>query len=756
MTKKATKRALLSSALALVVCISMLIGTTYAWFTDSVTSTNNIIKSGNLDVELYYQVEGQTDWTKVEEGTNIFKENALWEPGHTEVVKLKVVNEGTLALKYNLGVNIASEVGSTNVFDKAFKLSEYIKYGIVAGAQTYTRDQAVAAVDATATALKSAWNSGTTKLLASEEAIVTMVVYMPETVGNEANYKKGFAIPTINLGINLFATQVEAEFDSFDNEYDKDAITLVKDAAEAQAALDNATSGAIIKLAPGVDYGTLYLRPVAGSANTVTDCDYLVYRNEMLRNVENLTIVGAEGATVDAIVTEAGYVKDSGSTGYVVNIKNLVIDSVNFTDDYKNPNTAHKYSAPLFFDISYINVDGLTVKNCSLIGDNDMMNFVYFYGSGNPSNSTFVTAAKNITITNNIVDGIARLCELRQTENVTITNNIIKNTTLHGMLLTVDQGTYTGNVTVTGNTATGINERFVRMAGAGDAVVVIKDNTINAYLGADDDYIKVTDGTNVTVENNPMTRAIKASTADELVNAFASLTAGDTLYITNDIDMTGKTIAPVTGNKGFTMIGNGYTISNLASTERALFVAHSGSSSYTFDGVVLENCSVDSVAGYGALFVGDGDTSDAITIKNCVVKNCTVKSTKYAAAFVAYTAGYNVQNNGPVYSDVLISNCKVSGGSITGGGSAGAAVGHSGGNPDTTTTIENLEVDGVVINGEDAEHTGVVVGTAHIGKTIINNVNYNNVTGNYNTTTVIYGRFVPGTTGTLTIDGVSK
>ncbi|MBR6765497.1 MAG: SipW-dependent-type signal peptide-containing protein, partial [Clostridia bacterium] len=131
MTKKhSTKKALIASVLSLVLCFSMLIGTTFAWFTDSVTSANNIIKSGNLDVELYYQAEGQTDWTKVTNTTNVFKENALWEPGHTEVVKLKIVNEGTLALKYQLGVNVASEVGSVNVNDVEFKLSEYIKFGI--------------------------------------------------------------------------------------------------------------------------------------------------------------------------------------------------------------------------------------------------------------------------------------------------------------------------------------------------------------------------------------------------------------------------------------------------------------------------------------------------------------------------------------------------------------------------------------------------------------------------------------------------
>ena len=220
--------------------------------------------------------------------------------------------------------------------------------------------------------------------------------------------------------------------------------------------------------------------------------------------------------------------------------------------------------------------------------------------------------------------------------------------------------------------------------------------------------------------------------------------------------MSGKTVSTVRGNKGFTMLGNGYTISNLNSTAQALFVSNSGSSAYAFENVVLKNCSVVSTSNYAALFVGDGDTSDAIVINNCQVIDCTVESAKYAAAFVAYTAGYNKQNDGPVYSDVTISNCSVVGGSITGGGSVGVAVGHSGGNADTTTKVENLTIKGVAINGEDAAHTGIAIGTANVGKTIINNVTYENVTGNYNADHELYGRSVLGTTGSLTIDGVSK
>ena len=74
---KSTKKALMLSILSLVLCFSMLIGTTFAWFTDSVTSANNIIKSGNLDVALYYATEyngENTNWVEVDDTTKIFKE----------------------------------------------------------------------------------------------------------------------------------------------------------------------------------------------------------------------------------------------------------------------------------------------------------------------------------------------------------------------------------------------------------------------------------------------------------------------------------------------------------------------------------------------------------------------------------------------------------------------------------------------------------------------------------------------------------
>ena len=80
-----------------------------------------------------------------------------------------------------------------------------------------------------------------------------------------------------------------------DNISDDNNILVVENAAAAQTALDNAKPGDVITLASGVNYGTLLIRPIEGQSNTTTDCDYLVYRNEMRRDVKNLTIIGAPG-----------------------------------------------------------------------------------------------------------------------------------------------------------------------------------------------------------------------------------------------------------------------------------------------------------------------------------------------------------------------------------------------------------------------------------------------------------------------------
>lgn len=220
MKAKTTKRALLSSVLALIVCVAMLIGTTFAWFTDSVSSANNIIKSGNLDVELEYSTD-MASWNAVTASTNVFT-SQLWEPGHTQVVYLRVTNKGSLALKYKLGVNVVNEITSETEKGATIKLSDIIEFGIVNDVTAKYADRATAiAALSSSVKVSAGYDSGEKTLEKTGDSdTVAMVVYMPTTVGNEANHATGKAAPQIDLGLNVVATQYTSESDSFGNTYD--------------------------------------------------------------------------------------------------------------------------------------------------------------------------------------------------------------------------------------------------------------------------------------------------------------------------------------------------------------------------------------------------------------------------------------------------------------------------------------------------------------------------------------------------------
>lgn len=778
MTKKSTKRSLLLSVLSLLVCCSMLIGSTFAWFTDSVTSGSNVITSGNLDIEVQYTLDG-TNWSNLQGATDLFSKG-LWEPGHTEVVVLKIENKGSLALKYNANMNIFNETIGKTKDGKDIVLSDILTVSTltqqVNAIGDITVDLAFAGENRVAYEVTAPFkNAGILKannqLLSGDAQYMVIKVDMAETVGNEANHN-GIDIPAIEFGINVVAAQYTYEFDSFGNDYDKDAYGSWS--GTVPASLDK--TSLIIKTSGGAQTGTI-------TVNTPED---LVYLNKLAAEWVSLYSNG-QGTNVGSYRENVG---GKGTDYYYhwtwdielandLDMSNIPMNSVDISYWGDFDAKGHTISNVVLKDGQdglFINgakaVNNLTVKNITVnapdentvgaVSGNGSMTNVHvenakviggkYVGGICGKGSSFVNCSiKNSTVTgaDKTVGGLVGY-SIGDPDTASVTGNLVENVSVIGAYNVGGLLGQSQNETVEGNTVKNVTVMSTSKLPANAST----NEVLAAELAARSAFANTTIGNN-TIENVTVKSVTGVKTADDLVNAFANLKAGETIYIVNDIDMTGKTVTPVTGNKSFTMLGNGHTIKNLNSTERALFVAHSGSAAYTFEDVVLENCSVDSATNYAALFVGDGDTSDAITIKNCVVKNCTVKSAKYAAAFIGYTAGYNVQNNGPVYSDVLIENCSVIGGSITGGGSVGAAIGHAGGNVDTTSTITGLKVDGVAINGEDAEHTGIVVGTAHIGKTIINATTYANVTGNYNTSTVLYGRFVPGTTGSLTIDGIA-
>ena len=229
MTKTNSKKALLSSAFALVLSVVMLIGTTFAWFTDTASTAVNKIQSGNLKVGFqYWNGEKYVD----AKDATLFSEETLWEPGHTEVVYLKVINQGNLALKYRLNtINTFEYQYAKNSDGNQILLSKYLKIGIADGKNAAegvyaTREEAIAAAADNLVSYDSCTKDNTLlpATTDSESAdYFAFVVYMPTDVGNEANWdkSKSYGAPWIRFNLALNATQASYENDSFDNKYDE-------------------------------------------------------------------------------------------------------------------------------------------------------------------------------------------------------------------------------------------------------------------------------------------------------------------------------------------------------------------------------------------------------------------------------------------------------------------------------------------------------------------------------------------------------
>ena len=190
---KSLKRALLSSAFSLIICVAMLIGTTFAWFTDTASTAVNKIQAGNLDIAL--EMKQGESWVSAEGKTLTFKtadnraaESILWEPGcRYELPALRVVNKGNLALKYKLAI--------TGIKGNA-KLNEAIEWtvGDIGSTDKYT------------------------SLAVGESKEFTISGHMKEEAGNEY---QGLSID--GVGITVYATQDTVENDSFGNKYDEKA-----------------------------------------------------------------------------------------------------------------------------------------------------------------------------------------------------------------------------------------------------------------------------------------------------------------------------------------------------------------------------------------------------------------------------------------------------------------------------------------------------------------------------------------------------
>ena len=217
--KNLTRSALFTSILSLLLCVSMLVGTTFAWFTDEVVTGMNTIAAGNLDVELL------ASGASVDSTTELFDDVTLWEPGVVVYENLQVVNKGTLALKYQMSLNFGNE----NELD-GHKLSEVLKISVVDKiADGATRQQVLEAAKASANVgtLQDFYVTGELEAGQNDAEQAVVIFWEPNdnTTDNLYNANNGQTTSDekplhIEFGVKLEATQLMHEEDSFGNDYD--------------------------------------------------------------------------------------------------------------------------------------------------------------------------------------------------------------------------------------------------------------------------------------------------------------------------------------------------------------------------------------------------------------------------------------------------------------------------------------------------------------------------------------------------------
>ena len=243
---KNTKRALLASVLSVVLCCAMLIGSTFAWFTDTVTSSGNIIKAGNLNID--WLVKGDNgEYQSVKESKDPIFSYDKWEPGYTVVKNVKVSTTGNLALKYTMKIVVNGEVTPlADVIDVYYAAEEVdVANRELAGLKKLgTLREVLEGKDNTVI------NDTLIPDEDNKEDFATIALKMRETADNEY---QGLSIGEFDL--QIVATQYTYENDSFNDQYDKDAEYAVyaATAEQLEEALKEAKDGDTIALTNDIE-----------------------------------------------------------------------------------------------------------------------------------------------------------------------------------------------------------------------------------------------------------------------------------------------------------------------------------------------------------------------------------------------------------------------------------------------------------------------------------------------------------------------
>ena len=306
---KSTKRALISSALAILMCVAMLIGTTFAWFTDTASTGVNKIVSGNLTVDIIgADSDSHIEKLNFTKAAGAEGEALLWEPGCRYLTDgFRIANKGNLALKWKAEINKDNIVdGKAAPTAKGGKsLLDVIDFYVV-----------TKAADGTETAV--AIENFTGKLVANVGKSETYYIkgVMQTTAGND--YQD---LTLDGITITVYATQDTVENDSFNDQYDKDAGYPVASAAEMKEALANGGIVSVNKDIKTDNIGDNVADRITISKPTTLNLDAkIISPDDMGNNSQNFCalIVDAD-TTINA--GENGGIDTGRNGGYALNVR---------------------------------------------------------------------------------------------------------------------------------------------------------------------------------------------------------------------------------------------------------------------------------------------------------------------------------------------------------------------------------------------------------------------------------------------------
>lgn len=203
------KIALVLSLCTLILWAVLGTGASLAWFSDTTPEIKNIFHFADFDLVVSHQLtDGK--WEEIDSTVQVFDENALYEPGYTQVVYLKVENRGDVPFNFKTAVNVNGYVLATNVFGQQFALQDYLRFGLTTSDSISEMKESVKTRELAkeiATMKLNNYSTEEAMLLAGEEKYIALVVRMPEEIGNVANYR-GNTVPKVELGIIVTAEQI--------------------------------------------------------------------------------------------------------------------------------------------------------------------------------------------------------------------------------------------------------------------------------------------------------------------------------------------------------------------------------------------------------------------------------------------------------------------------------------------------------------------------------------------------------------------